>query len=945
MTPRNRLEAEIIDRLARLSVEDMQRVAEDYARIRYPQRFPRFDFRALSPEGKSRKGWPDAWVCLNDRKDGVEATGDKSKPSVEKHLREDLDKAIAHDPPLSGLIIVSGCPTVHLKDYEIADWRRRFITDACIPADRLELVFGPGLVADLAHPEFARTRVEVLGIDDAPTYFKPVRARMGPDEGRLSDFIPSAEDYEKRRVYRPAAADEILAHLHQEGRALIRGIGASGKTVLAWLLGLEAAEQRRPAYYLDLARYPDSGDDLGNALIADLNRFAHPDTLFILDNCHLDEPLAKEVVLGWEEIYQDQRPRLLLVGRELRTSSGSAIDGLSIPTVPLRARQPEVRGVYRRLAERHLHGAEPTEPPPEVLDDWVQSFGGNPSSPDTTTDLIAFSAAVLRRMQRLLDSEWTLTARDAADQVRETYLEKLSEGERQNLIRLCACQQIELALDDETLVDAGSGFSDCNRKFGLVFSDQAGAFGEYRRYRLAHAALGDLILTAANARAEVVAARLAAAAKFPHFGNAMLGRLLVLGLNDEAKQLGTRIIVDPSVLTMLGPLQYVYYFCVRASNFGIGLSANIGCLLASTANRDRLTERALQTPLGDLANFLGYAARTKELKPVFVALVEELAKPEKHRYLAAAMERQPLEAAVSILRSDVADDLWAAVVADIDTERWEESRHIESAPKLDAFVAFQRVATQLGRPELSAAPALRLIRSSTPENWHQSTIGLHHLSHVLRCAHSASPTEIEIFLDRVATPDWVDGLLHSAPAGGLAGTILSFATTLEPDRRRWSQREALRQRISYEVGRISRYSPEFRAQALSLLGSAAALGVTVPTTQTEWPDTGAIAEILELRAPDPDRTSIGPLQVQLWLGLREMARLRVDPVTVSPRLASRILDLWVATEEGEAGDELAPHVRNLNALMIHWLRRCKVAGWRLVPPEQGSYSEGEEPGK
>ncbi|QQO57560.1 MAG: hypothetical protein N838_33630 [Thiohalocapsa sp. PB-PSB1] len=38
MRSRSRLEAEITERLSRLSAEDMQRVAEDYARIRHPQR-------------------------------------------------------------------------------------------------------------------------------------------------------------------------------------------------------------------------------------------------------------------------------------------------------------------------------------------------------------------------------------------------------------------------------------------------------------------------------------------------------------------------------------------------------------------------------------------------------------------------------------------------------------------------------------------------------------------------------------------------------------------------------------------------------------------------------------------------------------------------------------------------------------------------------------------
>lgn len=248
MTTRSRLEAQIIDALAHLSAEDMQRVAEDYARIRYPARFPRFDFRAFSREGKSRPGWPDAWISVGGRVDGVEATGDKAKAGVEGHLREDLEKAGNFDPPLAGLIIVSGCPTVTLSADEIAAWRRRFITEAGVDEKGLDLVFGGGLVAELARPEFARTRIEVLRLPDAPVHFKLVRARRGPDEGRLnSAFIPSEKDYAAGRVHRPEAANQVLVHLEQEGRVLVRGIGASGKTVLAWLLALEGADRRQPA--------------------------------------------------------------------------------------------------------------------------------------------------------------------------------------------------------------------------------------------------------------------------------------------------------------------------------------------------------------------------------------------------------------------------------------------------------------------------------------------------------------------------------------------------------------------------------------------------------------------------------------------------------------------------------------------------------------------------
>ena len=223
MTTRSQLETQIADALTRLSPENMQRVAEDYARIRFPERFPRFDFRAFSEEGKSRPGWPDAWINVDGHIDGVEATVAKYKSAVETHLWEDLDKAGRLDPPLAGLIIVSGHPNVQYSPDEDAAWRQRFIDDVGIAPDRINFVFGSGLVGELACPEFARTRFEVLGLPVAPRHFKLFLAKRGPDERRLSDFIPSDEDYALDRVHRPAAAEEVIARLERGRCALVRG--------------------------------------------------------------------------------------------------------------------------------------------------------------------------------------------------------------------------------------------------------------------------------------------------------------------------------------------------------------------------------------------------------------------------------------------------------------------------------------------------------------------------------------------------------------------------------------------------------------------------------------------------------------------------------------------------------------------------------------------------
>lgn len=242
---RSQLETSIAERLAHLSDADMQRVAEDYARIRFPERFPRFDFRAFSPEGKSRRGWPDAWIDLGGQVDGVEATGAKDKSAVLGHLEEDLEKAQRRNPKLAGLVLVSGHPAVQPTHEESVAWRQRFIDQAGIAPDRINLVFGGGLVEELARPEFARTRIEVLGLPVTPRHFKLVLPKRGPDESRLSDFIPSEEDYALGRVHRPAAADQVLAQLDRTRCALVRGVGACGKSVLAWLLA--RARRRRGA--------------------------------------------------------------------------------------------------------------------------------------------------------------------------------------------------------------------------------------------------------------------------------------------------------------------------------------------------------------------------------------------------------------------------------------------------------------------------------------------------------------------------------------------------------------------------------------------------------------------------------------------------------------------------------------------------------------------------
>jgi len=356
--------------------------------------------------------------------------------------------------------------------------------------------------------------------------------------------------------------------------------------------------------------------------------------------------------------------------------------------------------------------------------------------------------------------------------------------------------------------------------------------------------------------------------------------------------------------------------------------------LARPENRKPLLKQALKTQLGDLAAFLGYAAKTTQLKPIFKALAEDLARPENRRELATDMARLPLDALVGILTSETLTDLWDSIFTEVDATGWDKTRLLGENLGLNAFVAFQHIAYQRGRPEFAEAIAVRLIEERTWDEWHQPGIGLHHLSHVLRNARGAPPTQIECFLDSVATPEFVDGWMNSALPGGLAGSLLALANILEPERRRWFQRESLARRVANEVSPGRMYNTPSRADGLALLGAAAGIGMTNLIKDVRWLTSRELAEVLDLRAPDSDRTTIGPRQVQLWLGLREIARVSPDPVIVSPLLADQILNLWLATQESESAGNLPPHIRNINIAMIAWLQQCKAAGWRLVPPEE-----------
>lgn len=193
-------------------------------------------FKDLIPQGRnpgdvSRKGWPDAYAVLPDgRIAALEAT---HSPSWRRHLEEeDLRNAEGFGcGRLAGFLFVAWAPAP--KEKEIYPYRERLV-GLGVPPENIHLVFKGQLVRDLTQPRFASTWIDFLQL---PSHSRPFdliqNAEIFGRSGQLDVFAPTIEEFLNGHVSRPVLADEIERDLEQKGWALIRGLGAAGKTALA----------------------------------------------------------------------------------------------------------------------------------------------------------------------------------------------------------------------------------------------------------------------------------------------------------------------------------------------------------------------------------------------------------------------------------------------------------------------------------------------------------------------------------------------------------------------------------------------------------------------------------------------------------------------------------------------------------------------------------------
>ncbi len=443
--------------------------------------------------------------------------------------------------------------------------------------------------------------------------FRPVEDRENFGDEKIPDsFRPSRSEYREGLVHRPTLASGVEQSLARGGFALVRGEGASGKTVLALAIALDERFRDHTAYYLDLT---DRDEDDAEA-IEKLRTLAADRVLFIVDNVHLNERAALDVFEAWKA--NPQGSRLLMLGRHVET--GPDLEGLQpllggIGPAEVFSLQVETRdlvGAFNRLARRTgTHVVVPT-PPPEAQVAWLKLFQGS---------LVFFSAAIKNKLAELMRGHWPLTRDDARVYVRRKYLEgeEISEQERNCLLRVAVFARLELSASEEML---GWPQLDHSLKHGLVYRSVHG--GQFTRYRLSHPGLGDLLLSASGDLLEERQVCIEAAQRSPFAGTYLAGRLLLLGRTEAAQEVLRAAVRQSNALESFteSGLQHLHALCRWAERLGILSEARqLGqwdqqvALLAAQAGR---------TPLQNLASFLCYARETPELKGLFAAVAKQL---------------------------------------------------------------------------------------------------------------------------------------------------------------------------------------------------------------------------------------------------------------------------------------------------------------------------------
>lgn len=346
------------------------------------------------------------------------------------------------------------------------------------------------------------------------------------------------------------------------------------------------------------------------------------------------------------------------------------------------------------------------------------------------------------------------------------------------------------------------------------------------------------------------------------------------------------------------------------------------------------------TPLGDLAEFLKFAKTG--IPKIFDALIVTLNSKEYRdklveKFMNARIEQ--LTSFVIYVKDKIEQVDLLPIFEAIEITEWDKYRDRLAVDQLDNIKNFADIATMYGLPELTVGPARNIIVKTVSREQHSETLGLHHISCALRFGRDVGDDEIKRFLDIIATEDWIDRQYKSRETkpGSIAAFLYSIWAYNSRTILKAFLTDVLKSRLESEFVRFYMLKiPKYISGKVQFIGIAALIGLGTYGMEVKLPGNGFIIEALNWPTPLDELDNLGHIQIQFWLGLRDLARLRPREISVPAVTGEKVLELWKEANdniETEAETDAKPEIKRfktLNADMIKWLEKCKANGWQLV---------------
>lgn len=194
---------------------------------------------------------------------------------------------------------------------------------------------------------------------------------------------------------------------------------------------------------------------------------------------------------------------------------------------------------------------------------------------------------------------------------------------------------------------------------------------------------------------------------------------------------------------------------------------------------------------------------------------------------------------------------------------------------------------------------------------------------LLRLATHADAAIVQDFLQRIATPTWLDQHYQALAPQQISVALYSLWIWTPC----WERFKAisLQQRASRLVWNLHKMDDPGKASAaMELFGACVLFNVDVVHEKLTWTSQQQLDAIFKALNGKLGTEYLGAHQILFFVGLRCMARMRRDTLRIPPELGERILQLWRSNQS-----ENVNHTA-LHSWMIAWLERCQLSNWALT---------------